>query len=158
MSYLKYDKEDTIENFNLTDSNGKNVFLNDFSAKYKVLYFYPKDNTKGCTTEALDFTALSEEFNNYNAVIIGISPDEPKKHISFITKNDLKINLLSDPEKNILEKFGVWQEKSMYGKKYFGVVRTTVLLSESNKIIEIWEKVKVTGHAEAVLNYIKNLK
>jgi peroxiredoxin Q/BCP len=144
--------------FSLPDTNEKDVSLKDFKGKWVVLYFYPKDNTSGCTTEALDFTARIKDFKNLNAVVLGISPDSCKSHQNFTQKHDLKVNLLSDTEKKVLKGYGVWQKKSMYGREYMGVVRTTYLIDPKGKIAEIWPKVKVKGHAEEVQNRIKELQ
>ncbi|PWJ96562.1 peroxiredoxin Q/BCP [Oceanotoga teriensis] len=157
MSYLKYSLGDIVKEIKLPDSNG--VLTDALNSKnIKIIYFYPKDNTKGCTTEALDFTSKVKDFKKYNTVIYGISPDEGKKHFNFIAKNNLKITLLSDTEKKILNEFGVWQKKKLYGKEYMGVIRTTILIDENNKIIKIWEKVNVKNHVEEVLNFIKEMK
>ena len=116
-----------------------------------MLYFYPKDDTSGCTLEAHDFTELRPEFDKIGVTIIGMSPDKPEKHDKFKTKHDLQLILVSDEEKTTLQKYGVWVEKSMYGRKYMGVERTTFLIDKNGKIAEIWRKVKVPGHAKAVL-------
>lgn len=136
--------------FNLPDQNNKNTSLKDFKGKWIVLYFYPKDDTPGCTVEAIDFTKGYDDFKKLNAVIVGVSPDDTKSHCAFINKHKLKITLLSDPEKKTLEAYGVWQEKSMYGRKYMGVARTTFLIDSSGKIVHVWEKVSVTGHMDDV--------
>ena len=136
--------------FTAENQDGKKMKLGDFAGKWLVLYFYPKDNTSGCTTEAIDFTGMVPKFQKKNAVIVGVSPDSVKSHVGFCTKHKLKLTLLSDPDHKMLEKYGVWQEKSMYGKKYMGVVRTTVLIDPAGRIAEVWEKVKVAGHAEIV--------
>ena len=122
-----------------------------------VLYFYPKDNTPGCTTEAKDFSTKIKEFNKLKTEIIGISKDSIKTHKNFIKKQDLKILLASDEEGKTLEKFGVWVEKNMYGRKYMGIQRSTFLIDEKLKIIFIWEKVKVKGHVDEVLEKIREL-
>ena len=125
--------------------------------KKHILYFYPKDNTPGCTTEAKDFSTKIKEFNKLKTEIIGISKDSIKTHKNFIKKQDLKILLASDEEGKILEKFGVWVEKNMYGRKYMGIQRSTFLIDEKLKIIFIWEKVKVKGHVDEVLEKIREL-
>ena len=144
--------------FSLLDTDEKEVSIDDFKGKWLVLYFYPKDNTSGCTAEAIEFTARIKEFANSNTVVLGISPDSCKSHQKFTQKYNLKVNLLSDPEKKMLEDFGVWQQKSMYGRKYMGVVRSTYLINPAGKIAEIWTKVKAKGHAEEVLNKVKELQ
>ena len=116
-----------------------------------VLFFYPKDNTPGCTTEAIDFTARKSDFDALNCTVLGISKDSVKKHDNFRTKHDLGIALLSDADSDVCEQYGVWQEKKMYGKTFMGIVRTTVLIDANGKIARIWNKVKVTGHAQVVL-------
>ena len=136
--------------FTAENQNGEKKKLADFAGKWLVLYFYPKDNTSGCTTEAIDFTAMVSKFQKRNAVVVGVSPDSVKSHVGFCDKHNLKLALLSDPDHKMLEKYGVWQEKSMYGRKYMGVVRTTVLVDPDGRIAEVWEKVKVNGHAEDV--------
>lgn len=137
--------------FTAENQDGVTMKLADFAGKWLVLYFYPKDNTSGCTLEAIDFTGLVSKFQKKNAVVVGVSPDSVKSHVGFCDKHDLKLTLLSDPDHTMLEKYGVWQEKSMYGKKYMGVARTTVLIDPDGRVAEIWEAVKVPGHAEAVL-------
>lgn len=126
------------------------ISLRDLKGKWVVLYFYPKDNTPGCTTEACEFTEALPNFDDLNAVVIGISPDSPKKHSNFIEKKELLITLLSDESKEVCEKYAVWQLKKNYGKEYMGVVRSTFLISPEGKIEAIWEKVRVKGHVEAV--------
>ena len=137
--------------FTLPNQDGKKVSLKDFLGKKVVLYFYPKDNTPGCTKEACDFRDTFPKFEKSNAVILGVSPDPPESHKKFIEKHNLNFTLLSDTEKKVLEKYGVWKEKSMYGRKYMGVERTTVIIDENGRIEKIFPKVKVKGHAEEVL-------
>ncbi len=122
-----------------------------------VLFFYPKDNTPGCTTEAIDFTARKSDFDALNCTVLGISKDSVKKHDNFRTKHDLGIALLSDADSDVCEQYGVWQEKKMYGKTFMGIVRTTVLIDANGKIARIWNKVKVTGHAQEVLEAAQSL-
>lgn len=143
--------------FSLPDSNGKNVSLQDFLGKYVVVYFYPKDNTTGCTQEGIDFTKALPQFTKLNTVIIGISPDSPASHLKFITKQNLKHILLSDEQKKVLEKYDVWKEKSMYGRKYMGVVRSTFLIDPKGNLVFAWEKVSVPNHVNDVLKKIKEL-
>jgi peroxiredoxin Q/BCP len=137
--------------FTLPNQDGKKVSLKDFLGKKVVLYFYPKDNTPGCTKEACDFRDTFPKFEKSNAVILGVSPDTPESHKKFIEKHNLNFTLLSDTKKKVLEKYGVWKEKSMYGRKYMGVERTTVIIDENGRIEKIFPKVKVKGHAEEVL-------
>lgn len=143
--------------FNIPDANNSPVQLTDFSGKWVVLYFYPKDNTSGCTLEAQEFSAAMPEFATLNAVVIGVSPDSCRKHTNFINKYDLKVQLLSDESHAMLEKYGVWQEKSMFGNTYMGLVRSTVLIDPKGIIRQAWEKVKPEGHATEVLETIKTL-
>ena len=143
--------------FNLPRDGGGRVSLADFHGKPLVLFFYPKDDTTGCTAESLAFTALAPEFEAAGAVVIGMSPDSAACHDRFIKKHRLSVALASDEEKTTLQAYGVWKEKSMYGKKYMGVERTTFLVAPDGKIAEIWNKVKVAGHAQAVLEAAKKL-
>ncbi|MEP4051685.1 MAG: thioredoxin-dependent thiol peroxidase [Litorimonas sp.] len=131
--------------------------LSDYTGKYLVLYFYPKDNTPGCTTEAIEFTAHKDAFATLNAEIIGVSRDSIKKHDNFIAKKELGIVLGADIEGSVTEDYGVWVEKSMYGKTYMGIQRATFLIGPDGKIAEVWPKVRVKGHVEAVLDSLKKL-
>ena len=144
--------------FCLPDQNEQNVCLNKFRGKWVVLYFYPKDNTTGCTAEAIDFTALLDAFRAASAEVLGVSPDSPKSHVNFIAKKGLKLRLLSDTEREVLKAYGVWQLKKMYGREYYGVVRSTFLIDPSGKIAHVWPKVKVKGHAEEVLQTLQSLQ
>ena len=144
-------KGDVAPDFNLPRDSGKTQTLSELRGHPVVLYFYPKDDTSGCTLEAHDFTELRPEFDKIGVTIIGMSPDKPEKHDKFKTKHDLQLILVSDEEKTTLQKYGVWVEKSMYGRKYMGVERSTFLIDKNGKIAEIWRKVKVPGHAKAVL-------
>jgi peroxiredoxin Q/BCP len=137
--------------FKLKDKDGKEISLSDFKGKNVVLYFYPKDNTSGCTAEACNFRDEFPKFSNLNAVIIGISPDSSESHKKFADKYELPFILLSDPEKKVLEAYGVWKEKSMYGRKYMGVERTTFVIDADGKIKKIFNKVKVQGHNKEVM-------
>lgn len=136
--------------FTLKNQDGKSVHLKDFLGKKVVLYFYPKDMTSGCTQEACDFRDALPALQAVNAVVLGVSPDSIELHKKFIAKYELNFDLLSDPEKVILEKYGVWKEKSMYGKKYMGVERTTVIIDTEGKVIRIFPKVKVAGHVQEI--------
>lgn len=131
--------------------------LSDYSGKYLVLYFYPKDNTPGCTTEAIDFTAQKDAFQALNAEIIGVSRDSIKKHDNFIAKKELGIILGADVDGKVTEDYGVWVEKSMYGKTYMGIQRATFLIAPDGKIAKVWPKVRVKGHVEDVLNSLREL-
>ncbi len=141
--------------FTLSVDGGKTVKLTNFSGKKLVLYFYPKDDTSGCTAEAIDFKGLRAEFAAANAVILGVSPDSVASHDKFKAKYELDFALASDEEKAMLEAYGVWVEKSMYGKKYMGVERTTMLINEQGVVQQIWSKVKVPGHAQEVLEAVR---
>jgi peroxiredoxin Q/BCP len=123
-----------------------------------VLYFYPKDNTSGCTLEAIDFTKSIDAFEKLNGVVVGVSPDSPKSHCNFRDKHNLKVKLLSDESHDVLNQYGVWVKKSMYGKDYFGVERSTFLINPDGKVVFVWRKVKVPGHIEAVLDKIKSVQ
>lgn len=142
---------DTAPDFTLPRDGGGDVALADLSPKKVVLYFYPKDDTPGCTTEALDFTRLNDQFAAAGTVVVGISKDTVAKHDKFSAKHGLGIILASDAEGDVCERYGVWKEKSMYGKTYMGIERTTVLIGTDGKIAQIWPKVKVKGHADGVL-------
>jgi peroxiredoxin Q/BCP len=142
---------ETPPDFDLPGDNGKPLSLKSFAGKKLVLYFYPKDDTSGCTKEAIEFNGLKAEFLKANAVILGISPDSTVSHVKFKTKHKLDLALASDETKTMLDAYGVWVEKSMYGRKYMGVERTTILIGADGKIAKIWNKVKVPGHADAVL-------
>lgn len=147
----------TAPEFTLPRDGGGTVSLSDFKGKKVVLYFYPKDNTSGCTVEAIDFTALLPEFEKADTVVIGLSPDSVASHDKFCKKHSLGVILASDEDKAVLSAYGVWVEKSMYGRKYMGVERTSMLVGRDGKIAEVWPKVKVKGHAEAVLEAAKAL-
>jgi len=139
-------------NFSLPDKDGKIHSLKDFLGKWVVLYFYPKDNTSGCTLEAIDFTASKDEFEKRECTIIGVSKDSQKSHCRFIEKHDLSILLLSDESHEIAEAFGAWGKKKMYGKEYEGTIRSTFILDPSGNIVKEWRKVKVKGHVQNVLD------
>lgn len=142
--------------FKLKNQDGENISLKDYKGRSVVLYFYPKDNTSGCTKEACNFRDEFPKFKNLDAVILGVSPDSIASHKKFAQKYDLPFTLLSDEEKKVLGEYGVWKEKSMYGKKYMGVERTTVIIDVNGKIKKIFPKVKVDGHNDEVLEALKN--
>ena len=146
---------DKAPNFTLKDKDGKDVSLSDFLGKKVVLYFYPKDNTPGCTKQACGFSEYIEEFQNNNTVVIGISKDSQKAHQNFTQKYDLKITLLSDVERHAIEAYGVWQEKKLYGKVSMGIVRTTFVIDDQGNIEKIYDKVKAAQNPEETLSYIK---
>lgn len=141
--------------FTLINQDGKKVSLKDFSGKQVILYFYPKDMTSGCTQEACDFRDRFDYVKTAKAVLLGVSPDPASLHKKFIEKYELPFDLLSDESKEVLMKYGVWKEKSMYGRKYMGVERTTVIIDKEGKIKQIFPKVKVNGHADEVLKALK---
>ena len=141
--------------FTLPGDGGSEISLSSLKGRKVVLYFYPKDDTSGCTKEAIAFNGLRKSFEKAGAVIIGVSPDSPKSHDKFKNKYDLEFPLASDESKSMLEAYGVWVEKSMYGRKYMGVERTTILIGSDGKILAIWPKVKVDGHAKDVLAAVK---
>lgn len=141
--------------FTLLNQDENKVSLKDFLGKKVVLYFYPKDDTSGCTKEACSFSADLPKFSKIDAIILGVSPDSVKSHKKFSKKYKLKFDLLADEEKKIVEKYGVWKEKSMYGRKYMGVERTTFIIDEKGKIKKIFNKVKVEGHNKEVLESLK---
>ena len=139
--------------FSLPDENGTIHKLSDYLGKKVVLYFYPKDNTSGCTQEACDFRDNINRLTNY-ATVIGVSSDSIKSHKSFKEKQSLNFILLSDPEHKLAEEFEVWKEKSMYGRKYMGIERSTFILDKNGKIEKEWRKVKVKGHVDEVIEYL----
>ena len=143
--------------FSLKNQNGEEVSLKDFKGKWAVLYFYPKDNTPGCTIEAIAFTKYMRDFEKLNTAVIGVSPDSCQSHVRFVEKHKLGIFLLSDTEHGVLVKYGVWQQKSMFGKKYMGVYRSTFLISPEGKIACIWYGVNVAGHVEDVLEKVSEI-
>ena len=137
--------------FNLPSSNGKDISLKSCRGKAVILYFYPKDDTPGCTKEAIAFSELSKKFGKQNALVLGLSKDDVSSHMKFIAKHSLKVDLLSDSNGAVCEAYGVWVEKNMYGRKYMGIERSTFLIDQKGHLKEIWRKVKVPGHAEQVL-------
>ena len=144
-----------VPNFKLPSSNNKTFEINKSLKQYLVIYFYPRDNTPGCTSEAKDFSKLYKEFKKLNCDIFGISKDSVDSHKKFISKFKIPFQLLSDKKIIALKKYGAWGEKSMYGKKFMGIKRTTVLISPKGKIIKIWNNVKVKDHAKEVLSCLK---
>jgi peroxiredoxin Q/BCP len=148
---------DKSPDFCLPDHNGEEVCLNSFNGKWIVLYFYPKDNTPGCTTEAQDFTTHLEEIESLGATVLGISPDKSDTHKRFREKKNIKITLLSDTEKKVLGQYGLWQLKKVCGKECMGVVRTTFIINPEGNIAHIWPKVKVKGHVEDVRQKLAEL-
>lgn len=145
------EKGDKAPDFELPSDTGAKVKLSALKGHPVVLYFYPKDSTSGCTLEAHDFSKLKADFDSINVKVFGISPDSPESHTNFRDKEALTVALLSDEEKVVLNAYGVWGEKSMYGRKYMGVERSTFLIDKDGKIAKIWRNVKVPEHAQAVL-------
>ncbi len=143
--------------FTAPTETGEVLTLSALRPQLVVLYFYPKDDTPGCTTEAKDFTAMGAEFAAAGAMVIGVSKDTVAKHGKFIAKHDLGVTLVSDEATTICEDYGVWVEKNMYGRKYMGIERATFLIGADGKVAQVWRKVKVKGHAEAVLAALKPL-
>jgi thioredoxin-dependent peroxiredoxin len=139
----------------LPDETGKTVSLSDFKGKKVVLYFYPKDATPGCTTQACDFRDNLNRLTKAGAVVFGISADSVESHKKFKEKQGLNFPLLSDPDKKAIEAYGVWQEKSLYGRKFMGIVRTTFVIDENGRIAKVFPKVKVAGHVDEVLAALK---
>lgn len=143
--------------FTLPRDGGATISLSDYVGKPVVVYFYPKDDTSGCTTEAIAFTALAEQFAAAGATVIGISPDSVAKHDKFVKKHGLSVALGADEEQVVANAYGVWKQKSMYGKTYMGIERSTFLVAADGTIARIWPKVKVPGHAEEVLEAVNAL-
>jgi len=154
MEGKKFEIGDLAPVFCLPDAENNPLCIKDLNGKWIVLYFYPKDNTSGCTLEAKDFSCYAEKFKENGATIIGVSPDTVQSHIKFSLKHELSIVLLSDPDHSVMEKYGVWKLKKMYGRESFGVERSTFLIDPNGKITHIWRKVKVDGHVEDVLKKI----
>ena len=142
-------------NFTLLNEKEEKVTLSDYRGKKVILYFYPKDMTPGCTTEACDFRDQHEAFSDLNAVILGISADDAKKHTKFIEKYGLPFSLLVDEDHEVCEKYGVWVLKKMYGKEFMGIERSTFLINEEGIVEKEWRKVKVKNHIEEVLTYLR---
>ncbi|MDP8232508.1 MAG: thioredoxin-dependent thiol peroxidase [Candidatus Zophobacter franzmannii] len=143
--------------FKLQNQDDDLKSLNDYEGKWLILYFYPKDNTPGCTVEAKDFTCLLSSFSELETQVVGVSKDSTKSHRNFISKQELTINLLSDPEMHLMDAYGAWGEKNMYGKKSMGVIRSTFLIDPKGKIAHAWYNVRAKGHAERVLSRLKEL-
>lgn len=148
---------DKAPDFTLPGNGDATVSLAAFAPKKVALYFYPKDDTPGCTTEALDFTRLADEFAAAGTVVVGISKDSAKKHDKFCAKHGLGVTLASDEESDTCERYGVWVEKNMYGRTYMGIERSTFLIDGTGHIARIWPKVKVNGHAAEVLDAARAL-
>ena len=149
---------DAIPDFCLPNQDEEEICFRDIKGRWIVLYFYPKDNTPGCTTEACDFTAALPDFTGMKAMILGVSPDSPKKHRNFIEKKDLKITLLADEEKELCKSFGMWQLKKFMGREYMGVVRSTFIISPEGTLEYKWEKVRVKNHVQEVKEKLAELQ
>jgi len=144
--------------FCLPDKDNKEVCLEDFVGKYIILYFYPKDNIPGCTTEAIGFTGILPDLQKLDANVIGVSPDSPESHAKFIEKKNLKVTLLSDVDKKVIKDYGKWGKKKFKGNEYMGVIRSTFLIDPEGKIIYIWPKVSVKGHPKEVKRVLEDIK
>lgn len=149
---------DAAPAFCLHDGDDKEICLKSYRGKWVVLYFYPKDNTSGCTREAMDFTSALDSLHALGAEVLGVSRDSPGSHRKFAEKHDLKITLLSDPDHKVMEEYGVWALKKMYGREGFGIVRSTFLINPEGRIARIWRSVKVKGHVDAVLKSLEELQ
>lgn len=144
--------------FSLKNQHNENISLSDFKGYWLILYFYPKDNTPGCTTEACDFTSLKSQFSDCSAKILGVSPDSTSSHQNFIEKQQLQIDLLSDPEKSVIQSYGAWGEKKNYGKVYEGLIRSTFIINPKGEIAASFKNVRAKGHAERVLKKLRELR
>ncbi len=147
---------DMAPDFTLPGDNGEDIRLSDYRAQNVILYFYPRDDTPGCTKEAIGFTEAKTELEALNTVVIGMSKDTPAKHDKFIAKHELDLRLASDEAGDVLEDYGVWVEKKNYGKTYMGIVRSTFLIGPDGKILQVWPKVRVKGHVEAVVEAVRD--
>ncbi|WP_226585164.1 thioredoxin-dependent thiol peroxidase [Halobacillus litoralis] len=152
---MTVEKGKQVQDFTLPANNGESVSLSDYKGKNVVLYFYPKDMTPGCTTEACDFRDHHESFADLDAVILGVSPDPVESHEKFINKHDLPFLLLADEDHQVSEQFGVWKLKKNFGKEYYGIERSTFIIDKEGTLSEEYRKVKVDGHVEAALEYIR---
>lgn len=141
--------------FTLKNAEGGKVKLSDFKGKLVILYFYPKDDTPGCTTEACNFRDASADFAAHDAVVLGVSPDDVESHAKFRDKFQLNFSLLADPDHTVAEKYGAWREKNMYGKKSMGIQRSTFLIDRKGKVVRVWPRVKVEGHDAEVLEALR---
>jgi len=148
---------DNAPHFCRPNQDEEEICLRDLSGKWVVLYFYPRDNTPGCTTEACDFTDEIENFENLDAIVLGVSPDTPRKHRNFIEKKELKVTLLADEDKSLCQAYDVWQLKKFMGRESMGVVRSTFIISPDGKIEAVWRKVRVKEHVQAVKAKLEEL-
>lgn len=148
---------DKAPSFTILDTNEEKVSLKDFKGQWVVLYFYPKDDTPGCTIEALDFSARDKDFTKLNATVLGVSKDSCKSHQKFVNKHNLSVRLLSDPEHTVQEQFGIWRLKKFMGREFMGTVRSTFLIDPKGTIAKVWDPVKAKGHAQEVLETLQDL-
>lgn len=147
---------DMAPDFTLPGDNGEDIRLSNYRGQNVILYFYPRDDTPGCTKEAIGFTEAKTELEALNTVVIGMSKDTPAKHDKFIAKHELDLRLASDEAGDVLEDYGVWVEKKNYGKTYMGIVRSTFLIGSDGNILQVWRKVRVKGHVEAVVEAVRD--
>lgn len=152
---MTIEKGQLAPDFELPASDGKLVKLSDYRGKHVVLYFYPKDMTPGCTTEACDFRDQHKNFEELDSVVLGVSPDPVSRHEKFIEKYGLPFTLLADEEHEVAEQYGVWKLKKNFGKEYMGIERSTFIIDKDGKVARVWDKVKVSGHVEEALQFIK---
>ena len=155
--HISLDAGNEAPAFTLPGDGGTEISLSDYAGKKLILYFYPRDDTSGCTKQAIGFTELSGDFEKTDAVVVGVSADSVQSHDKFKAKHNLSIPLASDEQNGMLKDYGVWVEKSMYGRKFMGIERTTFLIDRDGKIAQVWRKVKVPGHMEAVLEAAQDL-
>jgi peroxiredoxin Q/BCP len=155
---MSLDVGSAAPDFTLVNQDDAEVSLTDFSGQWVVLYFYPRDDTPGCTTQACEFTEGIESFKGLNAEVLGCSPDTQEKHRKFIAKHDLKVQLLSDPEHGVMEAYEAWGEKNMYGKVTVGVIRSTVIIDPEGVVAHRWKRVKAKGHAAKVAEVLTELQ
>ena len=148
---------ESAPDFCLPNQDGEEVCLSSMRGKWVVLYFYPRDNTKGCTQEALDFTSRLEEFENLGAIVLGVSPDSVRSHKRFAERHGLRVTLLSDEGKEVLKSYGVWKRKKRYGREFYGVERSTFLIDPEGIVRKVWRNVRVKGHVEEVLEVLREL-
>ncbi len=149
---------DKVENFCLPNQDEEEICFRDIKGRWIVLYFYPKDNTPGCSTEACEFTDALPDFEGLNTIVLGVSPDSPLKHRNFIAKKELKITLLADEEKELSKVFGVWQLKKNFGKEYMGIVRSTFIINPDGVIAYAWKKVRVKEHVQTVQDKLREIQ
>ena len=144
--------------FELQNQDGESVSLSQYAGRWVVLYFYPRDDTPGCTKEACEFSADLQQFDALDAEVLGCSPDSPERHRAFIAKYGLRLTLLSDPERSVMQEYGAWGEKKLYGRTTIGVIRSTVLIDDSGKVVHHWRTVRAAGHAAKVREKLAALR